>query len=353
MAGTQAQRPTISQHEGTSATRLRTNRTNAQHSQTTVITTTQSGPNSQSHQYANTIGCSSSSGNGTSTIAISTITTAPNPSRQLLESSQLLQEPQHVEIVLNDDNDDAEQIAAERDAAEHTTKRVRHRRHKRPFYRRVFNYIRTAWTGVNFSSSNDSELEELETTPRYRPDSLSALSRSTRFSEAEIKRIYRGFKAECPTGVVKEDTFKIIYSQFFPQGANTGLYAHYVFNTLDSDHSGIVSFEEFVQNLSTLLRGTMEEKLRWAFQLYDINGDGFITREEMTDIAIAIYELMGRNPESIHTTPDPDQIKDKVEKIFTKMDLNRDGVVTLDEFLECCRNDEMISRSLHVFDSGF
>ena len=61
----------------------------------------------------------------------------------------------------------------------------------------------------------------------------------------------------------------------------------------------------------------MEEKLRWAFQLYDINGDGFITREEMTDIAIAIYELMGRNPETIHTTPDPDQIKDKVEKIFT------------------------------------
>lgn len=25
--------------------------------------------------------------------------------------------------------------------------------------------------------------------------------------------------------------------------ANTGLYAHYVFNTLDQDHSGIVSFE--------------------------------------------------------------------------------------------------------------
>ncbi|XP_031627676.1 Kv channel-interacting protein 4 isoform X2 [Contarinia nasturtii] len=356
MAGTQAQRPTISQHEGTSATRLRTNRTNAQqqqHSQTTgITTTTQSGSNSQlqTQQHPNTIGCTSSSGNG-STIAISTISTAPIPSRQLLESSQMLQQPQHVEIVLNDDNDDAEQIAAEKDAA--GTKKVRHRRHKRPFYRRVFNYIRNAWTGVNFSSSNDSELEELETTPRYRPDSLSALSRSTRFSEAEIKRIYRGFKAECPTGVVKEDTFKIIYSQFFPQGANTGLYAHYVFNTLDSDHSGIVSFEEFVQNLSTLLRGTMEEKLRWTFQLYDINGDGFITREEMTDIAIAIYELMGRNPETVHTAPDPDQIRDKVERIFTKMDLNRDGVVTLDEFLECCRNDENISRSMAVFDSGF
>uniref|UniRef100_A0A1A9ZBH9 Uncharacterized protein n=1 Tax=Glossina pallidipes TaxID=7398 RepID=A0A1A9ZBH9_GLOPL len=66
----------------------------------------------------------------------------------------------------------------------------------------------------------NSELEEFETPARYRPDSLSALSRSTRFTEDEIKRIYRGFKAECPTGVVKEDTFKVIYSQFFPQGGS-------------------------------------------------------------------------------------------------------------------------------------
>lgn len=64
----------------------------------------------------------------------------------------------------------------------------------------------------------DSEFEDLETPARYRPDSLEALCKATRFTEAEIKRIYRGFKAECPTGVVKEETFKTIYAQFFPQG---------------------------------------------------------------------------------------------------------------------------------------
>lgn len=66
---------------------------------------------------------------------------------------------------------------------------------------------------------SDSEFEELgEQLPRYRPDSIAALRRATRFTEPELKRLYRGFKAECPTGVVKEDTFKLIYSQFFPQG---------------------------------------------------------------------------------------------------------------------------------------
>ncbi|XP_055709076.1 Kv channel-interacting protein 1 isoform X2 [Phlebotomus papatasi] len=243
------------------------------------------------------------------------------------------------------------EIAVEEDTADEDSRHIR-LKHK-PFYRRLFSYIKNAWTGVTFSSGNDSELEELETPPRYRPDSLSALCRATRFSEAEIKRIYRGFKAECPTGVVREDTFKVFYSQFFPQAANSGQYAHYVFNTLDQDRSGIVSFEEFVQGLSILSRGSLEEKLRWTFSLYDINGDGFITREEMTDIATAIYDLVGHLPIDPTATSEEDRIREKVDRIFQKMDVNGDGVVTLEEFLDCCLNDEAISRSMAVFDGSF
>ncbi len=40
-------------------------------------------------------------------------------------------------------------------------------------------------------------------------------------------------------------------------------------------------FQEFVLNLSTLSRGTVDEKLNWTFQLYDVNRDGFITKNEM------------------------------------------------------------------------
>lgn len=47
--------------------------------------------------------------------------------------------------------------------------------------------------------------------------------------------------------------------------------------------------------LSELSRGSVTEKLRWAFNLYDINGDGYITKEEMLDIVTAIYSLVGRN----------------------------------------------------------
>lgn len=84
---------------------------------------------------------------------------------------------------------------------------------------------------------SDSELEDLETPPRYRPDSLEALCKATRFTQAEIKRIYRGFKAECPTGVVKEETFKVIYSQFFPQGGEYKFFYLYL---------NILKFEQYI-----------------------------------------------------------------------------------------------------------
>ncbi|KAF7994630.1 hypothetical protein HCN44_004102 [Aphidius gifuensis] len=221
------------------------------------------------------------------------------------------------------------------------------KRPPRPLYRRVINYVRQAWTGVKFAL--DSEYEE-ERIPRYRPDSLASLCRATRFTEAELKRIYRGFKAECPTGVVREDTFKCIYSQFFPQGANTSQYAHYVFNTLDQDHSGLLSFEDFVTGLSILSRGSTDEKLRWTFSLYDINGDGCITREEMTDIVTAVYELMGK---FLDPNVDHEGVRQKVDRMFQKMDGNKDGVVTLSEFLDACRADSEISSSMAALDTAF
>ncbi|XP_070539858.1 calsenilin-like isoform X4 [Ptychodera flava] len=182
---------------------------------------------------------------------------------------------------------------------------------------------------------------------RYKPDGLDELVRNTKFSKKELQLMYRGFKQECPTGIVDEDTFKDIYAQFFPQG-DASQYAHYVFNTFDTDHNGTISFEEFVLGLSVLSRGTLNEKLNWAFNLYDVNRDGLITREEMFLIIQAIYEMMGRYSEPTFEGVSP---KEHAEKIFQKMDLNRDGVITMEEFMDSCKMDENITKSISMFDT--
>ncbi|XP_033617584.1 calsenilin isoform X2 [Fukomys damarensis] len=193
--------------------------------------------------------------------------------------------------------------------------------------------------------SSDSELEL--STVRHQPEGLDQLQTQTKFTKKELQSLYRGFKNECPTGLVDEDTFKLIYSQFFPQGDAT-TYAHFLFNAFDADGNGAIHFEDFVVGLSILLRGTVHEKLKWAFNLYDINKDGYITKEEMLAIMKSIYDMMGH-----HTYPilREDAPLEHVERFFQKMDRNQDGVVTIEEFLETCQKDENIMNSMQLFEN--
>lgn len=62
---------------------------------------------------------------------------------------------------------------------------------------------------------------------RHRPEQLATLAATTRFTRKEIQLIYRGFKQECPTGLVDEDGFKKIFSQFFPQGGESVRFYYY------------------------------------------------------------------------------------------------------------------------------
>lgn len=42
--------------------------------------------------------------------------------------------------------------------------------------------------------------------------------------------------------------------------------------------------QDFLQSLSQASRGTVQEKMRWIFCLYDLNGDGYISKAEMTSV---------------------------------------------------------------------
>ncbi|XP_056411463.1 Kv channel-interacting protein 4 isoform X1 [Hyla sarda] len=200
-------------------------------------------------------------------------------------------------------------------------------------------------TSPEIENNVEDELEMA--TVRHRPEALELLEAQTKFTKKELQILYRGFKNECPSGIVNEETFKDIYAQFFPQG-DVSNYAHFLFNAFDTDHNGSVSFEDFVMGLSTLLRGTIQEKLNWAFNLYDINKDGYITKEEMLDIMKAIYDMMGK---CTYPVVKEDAPKQHVENFFQKMDINKDGVVTIEEFIESCQKDENIMCSMQLFEN--
>uniref|UniRef100_A0A3P8ZYH0 EF-hand domain-containing protein n=1 Tax=Esox lucius TaxID=8010 RepID=A0A3P8ZYH0_ESOLU len=199
--------------------------------------------------------------------------------------------------------------------------------------------------GGKDSVEDDFELS----TVCHRPEGLDKLQEQTKFTKKELQVLYRGesMGIECPCGVVNEETFKTIYSQFFPQG-DSGAYAHFLFEAFDTNKNGSVSFEDFVFGLSIILRGTINDRLNWAFNLYDQNKDGCITKEEMMDIMKSIYDMMGK-----YTYPcmHEEAPREHVESFFQKMDRNNDGVVTIDEFIETCQKDENIMQSMQLFDN--
>ncbi|KZS11675.1 Guanylyl cyclase-activating protein 2 [Daphnia magna] len=208
--------------------------------------------------------------------------------------------------------------------------------------------VRRCWTMFT-KRKKEEDLDDVMfgKTTRHRPEELKSLEKSTKFTRKEIQLIYRGFKQECPNGVVDEQSFKEIFVQFFPQG-DASQYAHYVFKTFKNGTSGTIKFEDFLQSLSQASRGTIQEKLRWIFGLYDLNGDGYISKAEMTSVAMAIFDMLGR-----HAAPavDDQTASKHIDQIFHKIDANHDGLITFEELSQWCTREERFVKSLGMLDT--
>ena len=96
-----------------------------------------------------------------------------------------------------------------------------------------------------------------------------------------------------------------------------------VIAVLDKNKDGNISFLEFVQGLNSLSAGaSQEEKLRFAFQIYDINNDNYISNGEL----FAVLKMMvGNNLNEV-------QLQQLVDRTIIKADEDFDGKISFEEF---------------------
>ena len=57
-----------------------------------------------------------------------------------------------------------------------------------------------------------------------------------------------------------------------------------MFNANDIDCDGEIDFVDYIRMLSVTERGAVDERLKWVFAMYDINGDGQVSLKEATEI---------------------------------------------------------------------
>lgn len=162
------------------------------------------------------------------------------------------------------------------------------------------------------------------------------------FNKAEIECLIQQFNVllrelnspgETATGLDRGKFRSVLHKNF---GMTEDLIMDGIFRIFDKDGDSFVSVKEWIAGLSVFFRGTLDEKIKYCFQVYDLNSDGFISREE-------IFHMLKNSLVEQPTEEDPDEgIKDLVEITLKMMDHDRDGTVSFADYEKTVREQSLL-----------
>uniref|UniRef100_A0A1I8HFV2 Innexin n=1 Tax=Macrostomum lignano TaxID=282301 RepID=A0A1I8HFV2_9PLAT len=132
------------------------------------------------------------------------------------------------------------------------------------------------------------------------------------------RRLTRQIMADFDIGSIPQEQvaqLKSVFTLFDRSGCGS---ITDIVNEVDQDGNGSIEFEEFVQMIMIKLqRRTPTEETRGAFKVFDKDGDGYITRDEL---AASLASMR------IEATPE------ELDDMFKEADLDCDGRISYDDF---------------------
>lgn len=103
-----------------------------------------------------------------------------------------------------------------------------------------------------------------------------------------------------------------------------------MFALFDQNGDGRIDYKEFLTKLATL-RESGESALKLCFEIYDEEGNGFISKKDVEKVLSNVLK------EDLAESEDEDveaEIQTQLEKIFQAFDTNQDGKISYKEFTE-------------------
>ena len=83
--------------------------------------------------------------------------------------------------------------------------------------------------------------------------------------------------------------------------------------------------------------GSEEELVRFCFNIYDLNEDGYITKEEIMTMMKDCFIVHSNERDE-----EGDGVKDLVEMTMRKMDRDKDGRISLSDFQESVTEEPLL-----------
>jgi len=142
---------------------------------------------------------------------------------------------------------------------------------------------------------------------------------SYNFNRVEVDRLKKRFMKldKDGNGTIEREEFLSL-----PQVSSNPL-ATRMIAIFDEDGGGNVDFQEFVSGLSAFSsKGNKEEKLKFAFKVYDIDRDGYISNGELF---IVLKMMVGSNLKD-------NQLQQIVDKTIMEADKDHDGKISFEDF---------------------